>query len=50
MPINRNVLVLAVAILCVAVGALGYKLYEQNREPKGVQLNIGSGGISVEKK
>jgi hypothetical protein len=47
---NRNVLILAVAVLCVAVGALGYKLYEDQREPKGVQLNIGSNGISVEKK
>lgn len=50
MPMNRNVLILAVAVLCVAVGALGYKVYQDNREPKGVQLNIGSGGISVEKK
>ncbi|WP_168197836.1 hypothetical protein [Pseudolabrys sp. FHR47] len=47
---NRNVLVLAVAVLCLAVGALGYKLYEEQREPKGVQLNIGANGISVEKK
>lgn len=47
---NRNVFVLAVAVLCLAVGALGYKLYEEHREPKGVQLNIGSSGISVEKK
>ncbi len=47
---NRNVLVLAVAVLCLAVGALGYKLYEEQREPKGVQVNIGSSGISVEKK
>ena len=50
MPMNRNVLILAVAVLCVAVGALGYKVYQDNREPKGVQLNIGAGGISVEKK
>ena len=50
LQMNRNVLILAVAVLCVAVGALGYKLYEDQREPKGVQLNIGSQGISVEKK
>lgn len=47
---NRNVLIIAVAALCIAVGALGYKVYEDHREPKGVQLNIGSQGISVEKK
>ncbi len=47
---NRNVVIIVVAVLCVAVGALGYKVYEDQRQPKGVQLNIGSGGISVEKK
>jgi hypothetical protein len=50
MVINRNVLMVAIAALCVIVGALAYKVYEDNREPKGVQLNIGPGGISVEKK
>ncbi len=52
MPINRNILLLAVAVavLCVAVGVLGYKIYEDNREPKGVQINFGPGGISVDKK
>lgn len=50
MPINRNVLLLAVAVLCVVVGVLGYKVYEDNREPKGIQVNIGPGGISVDKK
>ena len=50
MPINRNVLLLAVLVLCVAVGALGYKVYQDNREPKGVQINFGPGGISVDKK
>jgi hypothetical protein len=50
MPINRNVLLLAVAVLCIAVGVLGYKVYEDNRQPKGVQINLGPGGISVDKK
>ncbi|MDI1344333.1 MAG: hypothetical protein PSV22_09585 [Pseudolabrys sp.] len=50
MPINRNVLLLAVAVLCVAIGVLGYKVYEDNREPKGVQINLGPGGITVDKK
>jgi len=47
---NRNMLIIVVAVLCVAVGALGYKVYEDQREPQGVQLNIGPGGVSVEKK
>lgn len=50
MPINRNILLVIVAALCVVVGALGYKVYQDNREPQGVQLSIGSHGISVDKK
>jgi len=50
MPINRNILLATVGALCVVVAILGYKVYEDNREPKGVQLNIGPAGISVEKK
>jgi hypothetical protein len=50
MPINRNLLLAAVGALCVVVAILGYKVYEDHREPKGVQLNIGPSGISVEKK
>ncbi|MCF8477986.1 MAG: hypothetical protein K9G60_13235 [Pseudolabrys sp.] len=50
MPISRNILLVAVGALCVAVAVLGYKVYQDNREPKGVQLNIGPGGVSLEKK
>jgi hypothetical protein len=32
----------------VAVGLLGYQLYEAKKEPKGVQLSIGERGISLE--
>jgi len=50
MPISRNFLFLIVGALIVAVGALSWKVYQDNKEPKGVQLNIGPAGISVEKK
>jgi hypothetical protein len=50
MPINRNIMLLAIGALCVAIGVLGYKVYENNRQPKGVQVNIGPGGISIDKK
>jgi hypothetical protein len=50
MPINRNVLYLIVGALCVAVVGLGYKVYQDNKQPKGVQLNIGPAGVSIEKK
>lgn len=50
MPINRNMLFLIIGALVVVVAVLSYKVYEDNRQPKGVQLNIGPAGISVEKK
>ena len=50
MPGNRNVLYLIIGALIVAVAALSYKVYEDHREPKGVQFSIGPSGISVQKK
>lgn len=50
MPISRNILFLAAGALIAVVAVLSYKLYEDNKKPKGVQLNIGPAGISVEKK
>jgi RsiW-degrading membrane proteinase PrsW (M82 family) len=50
MPQNSNILYLVVGALVVVVAVLGYQLYQDRKEPKGVQLNIGPAGVSVEKK
>ena len=50
MATNRNLMFLVIGALCAVVAILSYKVYEDNREPKGMQLNIGPKGISVEKK
>jgi len=47
---HSNVLYLVIGALVVAVIVLGYQLYEAKKEPKGVQLNIGERGISIETK
>jgi RsiW-degrading membrane proteinase PrsW (M82 family) len=48
---NRsNLLYLIVGALVVVVALLGYQLYQDRKEPKGVQLNIGPSGVSIEKK
>jgi hypothetical protein len=47
---QSNVLYLVIGALVVAVVVLGYQLYEVKKEPKGVQLNIGERGISIETK
>ena len=41
MPISRNWLFLLIGALIVAVAALSFKVYQDHREPKGVQLNFG---------
>jgi predicted negative regulator of RcsB-dependent stress response len=45
-----NVLYLVIGALVASVVVLGYQLYEAKKEPKGVQLNIGERGISIETK
>jgi hypothetical protein len=50
MPTNRNMLYLVIGALCVAVVGLGYKVYQDNKEPKGIELKVGPGGVSIEKK
>jgi hypothetical protein len=45
-----NALYLVIGALVVAVAVLGYQLYDAKKEPKGVQLNIGERGISIETK
>jgi hypothetical protein len=50
MPFNRNLLYLIIGGLVVATAVLSYQLYQERKEPKGVQLNIGPAGVSIEKK
>jgi hypothetical protein len=45
-----NVLYLVIGALVVVVAVLGYQLYEAKKDPKGLQLNIGERGISIETK
>ena len=48
--IRSNVLYLIIGALVVAVGVLGYNLYQDRKEPKGVQINLGERGLSIQKK
>ena len=47
---NRNVLYGLVGALIVAVAVLGYKVYKDNQEPKGLQINLGPGGVKIQNK
>jgi RsiW-degrading membrane proteinase PrsW (M82 family) len=47
---NRNMLYLVLGAMAVVIAVLGYNLYQEKKKPEGVQINIGPGGISVDKK
>lgn len=47
---NRNVLYAICGALAIAVAVLGYKVYQDNKEPQGLQINVGPGGVKVQSK
>lgn len=47
---NRNILILAICALAILGAVLGYQLYEERRQPDGVQIIVGPSGLSIEKK
>ncbi len=50
MPANRNILFLIIGALIVAVGVLGYNLYQAKKEPGGMQINVGPDGLKIQSK
>lgn len=46
---NRNIVVMVIGVLAIAVAVLGYQVY-QERHKSGVEISIGNSGISIEKK
>jgi hypothetical protein len=49
-PVNNNVLYAIIAALLVGFVLLSWQLYEARKEPQGLQINIGPGGASIQKK
>ena len=47
---NRNVLYLIIGVLVVAVGVLGFNLYQAKKQPDGLQINVGPNGLKIESK
>jgi len=47
---NRNAIMIVVAVLSVATAVLGYQLYEERHKKSGIDISIGDRGISIEKK
>ena len=47
---SRNVLFLIIGALAVGVAVLGYNLYQEMKQPDGVQINIGPDGLKIKNK
>lgn len=47
---SRNVLFLIIGALIVGVAVLGHSLYQEKKEPDGVQINIGPDGLKIKNK
>lgn len=48
MTMNRNTLLVIIGVLAIATAIFGYQLY-QERQKTGIEINVGKGGISIEK-
>jgi RsiW-degrading membrane proteinase PrsW (M82 family) len=47
---RNNILYLVVGALAVVVVVLGYQLYQRDKEPKGLNINVGPNGLSIKDK
>jgi hypothetical protein len=47
---NRNIMYLIIGALIVAVGVLGYNLYQTKKQPEGLQINVGPNGLKIQSK
>jgi hypothetical protein len=47
---RNNIVYLVIGALVVVVAVLSYQLYQDRKKPDGVQINVGPGGLSIEKK
>ena len=46
----RNVMYLIIGALVIAVGVLGYNLYQVKKQPEGLQINVGPDGLKIQSK
>ena len=47
---NKNVLYLIIGVLVVAVGVMGFNLYQAKKQPEGLQINVGPDGLKIQNK
>jgi hypothetical protein len=50
MTISRNLLFLLVGLLVAGLGATSYALYQEKKQPEGVEISVGKNGLSIKEK
>ncbi|KPF68090.1 hypothetical protein IP69_11880 [Bosea sp. AAP35] len=50
MPASRNLLVALVVLLVAGLAATGYALYQEKKQPEGVEISVGKNGLSIKEK
>jgi hypothetical protein len=50
MALNRNMLTLLVGALIVGLAVTGYALYQEKKQPDGVEISVGRNGLSIKEK
>jgi hypothetical protein len=48
--VTRNWLYVIIGALVVVVAVLGYQSYQDNKEPQGLQINVGKEGLEIKNK
>lgn len=47
---NRNILFAIAGALVTAIAMFGYKTYQDNKKPEGLQINVGPDGLKIQNK
>lgn len=50
MPVSRNLLLALVVILFAGLAVTGYALYQEKKQPDGVEISVGKNGLSIKEK
>lgn len=48
--VSRPLLTALVVILVVGLAATGYALYQEKKQPDGVEISVGKSGLSIKEK
>lgn len=47
---RNNILYLIIGVLVVVIAVMSYQLYQAHKQPKGMRIDLGPDGFSIEKK